>query len=238
MAHGQINRYVNHDRVSPDDVVERALSELRPRLRRAFPIFTDDALETGILERASRQIRQRRQQDDVIANLQAYAWVTLRHVALSWLRSGVGKMAQRTVSASQELTMPALMAVDGTADQIETHVLANELLARLTPRERHLCQWRAAGFTSREIAAMRDTSAGAIDTSLSRIRRRLRRELADLPSASVTSCPGAPPNRRLPLRTNLSPRSSLKPRTGSQGRSSVNAHSATSLMRPSVGPRQ
>jgi RNA polymerase sigma factor (sigma-70 family) len=212
MAHDQINRHVDHDRVSPDDVVEQALSALRPRLRRAFPIFTDDALETGILERASRQIR-RRQHDDVIANLQAYAWVTLRHVALSWLRSGVGKMAQRTVSASKELTMPALMAVDGTPDQIETRVLANELLARLTPRERHLCQWRAAGFTSREIAAMRGTSPGAIDTSLSRIRHRLRRELADLPSASVTSRPGLRAGRGVPLRVGMRRRSSLEPRT-------------------------
>jgi RNA polymerase sigma factor (sigma-70 family) len=233
MTHDQIDQPSDDNGVPVGDVVEQALDDLLPRLRRVFPIFRDDALVTGILERASRQIRHR-QCTGVINHLPAYAWVTLRHVALSWLRSGAGKMAQRTMSASEELTVSALTAVEGTADQIERRVLARELLAYLTSRERRLCRWRAAGFTSREIAVMCGMSAGAIDTSLSRMRHRLRRALADRPSASVTSRPGVPPNRRVPLRTDLSPRSSLTPRTRSRSRSSVNSSSTASPMSPFI----
>jgi RNA polymerase sigma factor (sigma-70 family) len=212
MTHDQIDQPSNDGGVPVGDVVEQALNDLLPRLRRVFPIFRDDALVTGILERASRQIRHR-QCAGVIDHLPAYAWVTLRHVALSWLRSGAGKMAQHTVSASEALTVSTLTAVESTAEQIERRVLARELLAHLTSRERRLCRWRAAGFTSREIAVMCGMSAGAIDTSLSRMRHRLRRALADRPSTNVTSRPGLRTDRRVPLRVGMRRRSSREPRT-------------------------
>ena len=52
-----------------------------------------------------------------------------------------------------------------------------EVLALLTREERLVCTRRELGFSSREIAKLRGSSAGAVDTLLSRTKDKLRRLL-------------------------------------------------------------
>ena len=56
-------------------------------------------------------------------------------------------------------------------------LLLAEALNRLTPEERLICTWKAVGFSIREIAAFRGTSAGVTQALYRRIRAKIRREL-------------------------------------------------------------
>jgi hypothetical protein len=47
-----------------------------------------------------------------------------------------------------------------------------------------VCIWKKAGYTSQEIAGRRGTTAGAVDTMLSRIRQKVR-DLMDTPGGAA-----------------------------------------------------
>jgi RNA polymerase sigma factor (sigma-70 family) len=171
--------------------IEQVLTNLIPRLERASPVFRDDGVLTEILEEAGRKIVRREEQPDPIENLEAYAWVTVRTVATSWLRHGTGRLAQQTLgptgSAQALATLPTPV---GTADQIEQRILLRQVLARLTPEERLICVWKQQGWSSREIAARRGTSVDAVNMLFLRTKRKMRELLgvnheAARPAAAV-----------------------------------------------------
>jgi RNA polymerase sigma factor (sigma-70 family) len=169
-------RLVDEDGKPLDPRVETALLSLIPRFRREYPPFHDDSLLVQALDLAAQKIARRERQAGPVENLYGYAWVTLRSVAVSWLRSGSGQVVQRTVtSASSARAIDGLSATAGSVDQIERQILLREILDRLTPDERLVCIWKKAGFSSAEIAAHRGTSAGAVDTLFSRTRDKVRR---------------------------------------------------------------
>ena len=109
-------------------------------------------------------------------NLHGYAWVTLRSVATSWLRGGSGRLAQNTLgSEDSETALDATPASYGAPEQIERSILWREVQAQLTREERLVWMRKEMGFSSREIATLRGTSAGAVDTLLSRAKQRLQK---------------------------------------------------------------
>ena len=154
--------------------IDRVLDAFVPRFRRHFPTLRDEALIAEIVERTRRRIIRRQGRSGPIANLHAYAWVTLHHVAATWRRSGPGKLEQRIRCASTDRLLDRVSAPFGTVEQVERRILLRELFATLTPKERVLCRWKAAGFSSAEIAAWRRTSPRAIESLLSRVRAKLR----------------------------------------------------------------
>jgi DNA-directed RNA polymerase specialized sigma24 family protein len=163
--------------------IESALAGLVPRLQRHFPTFRDDGALIEVLEEAGRRITHRETDGGPIERLHAYAWVTLRSIATSRLRSGAGRLAQRTLaSADGELVLDSTPARFGTAEDVERGILLREVLEALTPEERLICIWKKAGFSSQEIAARRGGSAAAVDTLVSRIKHRVR-TLMGLPTA-------------------------------------------------------
>jgi RNA polymerase sigma factor (sigma-70 family) len=164
--------------------IESALVSLVPRLQRQVPAFRDDGALIEALEEAGRRITHREVEAGAIERLHAYAWVTLRSIATSRMRTGGGRLAQRTVaSADGETLLDTAPAKYGTVEEIERAILVREILDTLTPEERLICIWKKAGFSSQEIAARRGGSAAAVDTLLSRIKQRVR-ALISLPPAA------------------------------------------------------
>jgi DNA-binding CsgD family transcriptional regulator len=61
-----------------------------------------------------------------------------------------------------------------TADQMEDRILWQQLLAKLSPLERQVCQWKRDGLSGKEIASLRSGSPAAVDSLWLRIRKKLR----------------------------------------------------------------
>lgn len=153
-----------------------ALVSLVPRLLREFPLIRDQALLTDLIEEAGRRVVKREHRSGPIEHLHGYAWVTLRSVARSWVRRGSSRLALNTLTSDESTTtLHGLAATIGSAEQIERTILRRQVLALLTREERLVCTRRALGFSSREIATLTGTSAGAVDTLLSRTKTRLRK---------------------------------------------------------------
>jgi RNA polymerase sigma factor (sigma-70 family) len=158
---------------SPD--IEHVLTSLTPRLLRQFPALGDESLLIAVLETAARKLTNRERESGPIERLHAYAWVTLYSTAMSRLRRGRGRLAQKLFESDQEgVSLEAMAATTGTAEQIERAVLLREVLAHLTPDERRVCLWKQAGFTSEEIAEYRGGTASAVHTLLCRARQKIR----------------------------------------------------------------
>lgn len=154
--------------------IDRALMGLVPKFCRCYPALREDLLLTEIFETAGRKIQAREERCGPIEHLHAYSWVALCTVAASMLRRGRLRLAQRTFAGqSAGLAIDRTPARYGSAESIERAILLRELLERLSPDERRICIWKSAGHTSREIAGRLGMTAGAVDTALSRIRRKL-----------------------------------------------------------------
>ena len=168
-----------------DPRIEQALLSLVPKFRRHFPTFRDELSLVEVLEEAGRKIEHREEHSGPIERLHAYAWVTLRTVAATRLRRGDGQLARRTFGAEEgAAAIDGTPSKIGTPEEIERTILLRELLGRLSADERLVCIWKKAGYTSQEIAARRGTTAGAVDTMLSRIRQKVR-ELMDTPGGAA-----------------------------------------------------
>jgi RNA polymerase sigma factor (sigma-70 family) len=151
---------------------ERVLLELVPRLLRHFPCLQRDDVLIDVVEEAGRRIVRREGLKGPIDSLHGYAWVTLRSVALSHIRKSATRLRSQTLDSEEGLSrVPARRA---TADQVEDGILWGQLLAKLSPLERQVCQWKRDGLSGREIASLRGGSPAAVDSLWLRIRKKLR----------------------------------------------------------------
>lgn len=155
--------------------IAAVLVSLVPRLQREFSMIRDHSLLMDLLEEAGRRIVKRELRLGPIEHLHGYAWVALRSVANSWLRRGSSRLALNTLTSDESGPLLDAMATSaGSPEQIERAILWREVLALLTREERLVCTRRELGFSSREIAKLRGSSAGAVDTLLSRAKDKLR----------------------------------------------------------------
>jgi RNA polymerase sigma factor (sigma-70 family) len=155
--------------------IERVLLGLVPRLVRHFPCLESDDVLTEVLEEAGRKIVRREDLRGSIDCLHGYAWVTLRSVAVSHTRRSASRLRSRTISLDESGGVLArVRAQRATAEQIEHRILLGQLLAKLSPSERKVCQWKREGLSSDEIAGLRGSSPAAVDSLWLRIRKRLR----------------------------------------------------------------
>ena len=67
---------------------------------------------------------------------------------------------------------------EGGALDIERRILVRQLLSAMRSDERLACIAKAQGFSSQEVANRLGISAAAVDKMLSRLRRRLRRNMS------------------------------------------------------------
>jgi DNA-directed RNA polymerase specialized sigma24 family protein len=66
----------------------------------------------------------------------------------------------------------------GSPEELERRLLFRQVLKSLSAEERLICGWKRAGYSSREIADRRGTTAAAVDKMLSRARERVRGQLS------------------------------------------------------------
>ena len=160
------------------DRLEQVLCRLAPRLRRQFPALNDEVVVAEVLEEAARRITEQEKRCGVIEKLHGYAWVTIRHVAISRMRRTSIRLAQNTLeSEASQVALSSAASTRGSPEEIERDVLLHEILAQLTPEERLICIWKKAGFSSKQIAKRRRSSAAAVDTLFCRVKQKIRRLL-------------------------------------------------------------
>jgi RNA polymerase sigma factor (sigma-70 family) len=179
-----------------DSRIQQVLKNMLPRIRNRFHSFGDELLVAEILEEAGSRIADQEKQSGPVENLNAYAWSTVLNVARSRMRRSSMRLVRETLgSASSEAVFGRLRSNLGTPEQIETNILLQELMARLTPEERAVCTWKQLGFSSREIAQELGTSIASVDTMFYRIKRKLRSAL-ESPRTSTSLTPTQPSRAR------------------------------------------
>ena len=158
--------------------IQRVLTGLLPRLRRQYPGLRDDQVLTEVIEEAGRRIASREERGGPIEKLHAYAWVTVRSVATSYLRKPANQLIRDTVgSQASEIHISSMHASYGSIEEIERHILMREAMETLSEEERVVCMWKTAGFSAQEIAKSQGRSVGAVDTLFSRAKHKMRQAL-------------------------------------------------------------
>lgn len=158
-----------------DTRIAVTLISLIPRFQRLFPAFGDDTALVEALEHAGSKIARREARLGPTRRIRAYAWVSLQHAAVSQLRRGASRLRRRTLTSKEgEGALDEAPSTYGSAQQVEQAILVRELLGRLTPANRSVCQLWMQGFSSRDIARQRGSTAASINTQMSRIRRQLQ----------------------------------------------------------------
>ena len=167
----------------------RVLTRLLPRLRRQFPALQDEVALIEVLEEAGRRVESREKRGGPIERLHGYAWVTVRSVATSRMRRGATRLIQKTLeSKTSQVILASVRAVNGSAEEVERDILLRELLGKLSRKERLVCVWKRAGFSSQEIAKHQKRSVAAVDTLFSRAKQKLRRFLGVLDTGNCEHC--------------------------------------------------
>jgi RNA polymerase sigma factor (sigma-70 family) len=190
MEHLQIPRLLDERGNPLSTRIESVLRSLVPKFCKRFPTLRDELELTEILEKAGTRIALREERSGPIEKLHAYAWVTLRSIATSWLRRGKARLAQKTIaSAAGDDLLSAMPAQSGTPEQIEQGILLREAMERLSLDEWLVCNLKRMGFSSEEIARRRHSSTAAVNMLFSRAKQRLRRTLTD----QETDVPGREP---------------------------------------------
>jgi RNA polymerase sigma factor (sigma-70 family) len=174
--------------------IQEALREIRPRLQNRFPALADELRTTDVLEEAGRRITDRETHVGPVENIDAYAWVTAVNIARSAMRRSSMRLARATLrSEESHAVINTLRSTCGTAEQIETEILLQEVMAQLTAEERLLCVRKQLGFSSREIAREQGTSVARVDTLFYRIKRKIRTALRG-PTADMSPAGTAHPD--------------------------------------------
>ena len=132
--------------------VLRLLKRLEVRLRREFPQLPEVTI-AKILQTAAPRLAAIEQGKSSLTKRQADARLTVRKIAASELRR-----ASATLDSGRNVQL-------------------RKVLAKLSRQERLVCIWKAAGFSSDEIAIYQGCSAASVDILFARAKQKLRRLL-------------------------------------------------------------
>lgn len=153
--------------------IEGAVLTWLSRLRSGFPALDDTAV-VEVLEEAARRLVRREATGGPIEHVHAYAWTAIRCVAVSRLRLGRERVAGMTTGHSLEGRRAARAGTAGSSSDVESRVLVRQVLGHLSPTERQVFALKAAGYSTREIAARLNRAPATIDSIQSRAMARLR----------------------------------------------------------------
>lgn len=166
-----------------DPRVRLALSGLTARFAREFASIRDAAVVASLFEKAGGAIARHEEVKGPVERLPAFAWIVLRNLAVSWIRSPAGRVELASISGrSGDQFIGNRKSERGTADEIQSDILLRQILSTLSTAEREVVILRKAGFTSKEIAAKRGGSVSAVNTMMCRLKKRLA---AVLPNSVV-----------------------------------------------------
>ena len=172
--------------------VQEALRNVLPQLRKGFPSLNHDDLQiVEVLEEAGRRIEDHERASGLVDNLEAYAWVTVQNVAKSRLQRSAMRLVRSTLPPNDsEFVLGRLPAHVGSAEQIESDILYEEIQAQLTVKEQLLCAYKKWGFSVRDIARELEMSVVSVNTHFYRIKRKIRAALRQSGTdASLTTTP-------------------------------------------------
>jgi RNA polymerase sigma factor (sigma-70 family) len=156
--------------------IHRVLRDLVPKFQRRFPSLQDAVVITEVLEEAGRRISDHERRSGPIERLHGYAWVTMRSVAMSKMRRSSMRVERATLrSEESHFALSRVPSELGSPEQIESAIVFQEVLARLSPDERMVCIWKRAGFSSKEIAERLGSSVGAVDILFHRVKEKIQK---------------------------------------------------------------
>lgn len=161
--------------------IHAALDAVGVRFRRRFLSIRDEAVIANLFEEAGRRIDEKERAAGHLENLHGFAWTTLEHLAISWMRRPEQRLQIQSVSITESdgRTSP-LEAAEGSPEQLDDSVLWRELLETMNETERLAHVWRiVGGFSNREIAKHLRRSPGSVDTMFSRTRARLKKLITE-----------------------------------------------------------
>jgi RNA polymerase sigma factor (sigma-70 family) len=161
--------------------IRAALDAFVWRFRRRFLSIRDEAVIANLFEEAGRRIDDKERADGHLENLHGFAWTTLEHLAISWMRRPEQRLQIQSVSITEsDGRASSLAAQEGSPEQLEDSIFWRELLETMNETERLAHVWRiVGGFSNREIAKLLRRSPGSVDTMFSRTRARLRKMIAE-----------------------------------------------------------
>ncbi len=141
-------------------------------------MIRDEVVVVEVLEQAGRQIVNHEADHGTLENLYGFAWVTLRNVAISWLRRGPHLLEMATLdSAASSAMLARLPAVEGSPEAIQEDLYLRQVLKQVSPRERNIAIWKRSGFSSRWIADQLAITVSCVDTTYSRLKEKLKKLL-------------------------------------------------------------
>jgi DNA-directed RNA polymerase specialized sigma24 family protein len=177
--------------------LQRALTDIAPRVRHRVAALGDELLVTDILEEAGRRIADQERTSGPVDNLEAYAWVTVLNLARSRIRHPSMRLVRSTLGSHEsDAVFNTLPSRRGSPEQIEAAILVQQVLAHLTAEERWLCDRKQWGLSSREIALEAGTSVARVNTLFYRVKRKIRNALHQGRGGARLSRAGQPPDTR------------------------------------------
>ena len=139
-------------------------------------MIRDEVILTEIMEQAGQKLLNREARGGRIDQLYGFAWVTVYRVAISRLRCSP-YLLEQPATDSTERALSRLTSDQSSPDSIERGVLASQVMACLSQRERMIAIWKRSGFSSREIAEKLEMSVPAVDTTFCRVRQKVQKFL-------------------------------------------------------------
>lgn len=165
--------------------LQQVLESLVPRLLRQFPVLKDEILLTEVLEESGRRVADHERRIGAIERLRGFTWVTLRNVATSRMGRQSVRLAQKTLPSEESHAVLSSLASDlSSQDEIERDIVVREVLTSLPPDERSVCVGKLLGFSSREIAKYRRSSAAAVDALFWRVKQKIQGVYAVAPPST------------------------------------------------------
>lgn len=177
--------------------IQRVLRVLRLRFGDRLSRIDGDVFVTEVFEDAGRRIVAHEGAHGRVEDLEAFAWTVVLNVA----RSRLARSSMRIIGATldheaSDAVLRTLHTSDGSREQIETDVLVQQLLARMTPEERDLYWWKAWGHSVREIARACGKSEGHVNTLVYRMRLKIKELLQPTKVEGAGLTTQQPPKRR------------------------------------------
>lgn len=156
--------------------IQRALHDLLPRFNRWFPL-QDEAVVTGLLERAGQRIKEKERKSGPIESLHGFAWTVLHNLGVSELRLSRSKVQLESIGSEEGERLMSYMSSDQHATAIEERLAIEQALAQVSELERRVALLKVAQFTSAEIAEQLGSTDRAIDQAYFRVRHKLKKLL-------------------------------------------------------------
>lgn len=140
------------------------------RLRRWLPRLRDEAVIHNIADLAAQRLNAY-QANHELRRPEAVAWTILRRTAIDVLhfKGSNFEPALAALPPDDRLRAPSAPR----RESAESMLLLEQLLRRLSPRERLVYLDRHSGYSSREIAAKFEISEANVDTIYSRAKKKL-----------------------------------------------------------------